>query len=231
MAKLAKLAEDQNVDAYFYLIIDEINRADISKVLGELIYALEYRDEPVSLQYDIDGNRELVLPQNLYIIGTMNTADRSIALVDYAIRRRFAFIKISSSRKVIEDFYSDPNLHKGEQKIANKLKDKVLSLYDNVEKLFENVADKEDIMVGHSYFIEEGGDDESYYKEEDWAGRIAFKFAFEVVPLLEEYKKEGRIESERFNRFKSEGWGFEWKEDTDQFQLAVKIYNFLLGEK
>ncbi|MCP4229476.1 MAG: AAA domain-containing protein, partial [bacterium] len=76
-----------NSDKKFVLIIDEINRADISKVFGELIYGLEYRDKPIATPYEVDGSTTLVIPPNLYIIGTMNTADKSIAMLDYALRR------------------------------------------------------------------------------------------------------------------------------------------------
>ena len=71
------------------LIIDEINRANLARVFGELMYLLEYRDETVALA--VDG-RSFSIPENVRLIGTMNTADRSIALVDHALRRRFAFI-------------------------------------------------------------------------------------------------------------------------------------------
>ncbi len=71
------------------LLIDEINRANVSKVLGELVFLLEYRDEEIHLQYSDAG---FSLPANLQIIATMNTADRSIALIDTALRRRFHFV-------------------------------------------------------------------------------------------------------------------------------------------
>ena len=73
-----------------FLIIDEINRGNLAKVFGELYFLLEYRDEVIRLQYG--QRKEFSLPKNLYIIGTMNTADRSIALVDLALRRRFYFV-------------------------------------------------------------------------------------------------------------------------------------------
>jgi 5-methylcytosine-specific restriction protein B len=81
------------------LIIDEINRADIAKVFGELYYLLEYRGDKISLQYSPE--QEFFLPANLYFIGTMNTADRSIALVDAAIRRRFPFIEMHPSEEPV----------------------------------------------------------------------------------------------------------------------------------
>ena len=87
---LRRIAEKAkaNPDATFILVIDEINRGNVAKVLGELYFLLEYRDEPVRLQY---SNEPFSLPKNLWFIGTMNTTDRSIALVDAALRRRFYF--------------------------------------------------------------------------------------------------------------------------------------------
>ena len=81
-------------DTPHVLIIDEINRANLAKVFGELYFLLEYRERPISLQY---SEMEFTLPANLYIIGTMNTADRSIALVDAAMRRRFYFVEMAPS--------------------------------------------------------------------------------------------------------------------------------------
>ena len=80
----------QEPNANHYLIIDEINRGNIANVFGELYFLLEYRDKEINLQYD---DKPFTLPPNLYIIGTMNTADRSIALVDLALRRRFYFVE------------------------------------------------------------------------------------------------------------------------------------------
>ena len=87
LRRIAEKAE-ANPDATFILVIDEINRGNVAKVLGELYFLLEYRDEKVGLQY---SDEEFSLPKNLWFIGTMNTTDRSIALVDAALRRRFYF--------------------------------------------------------------------------------------------------------------------------------------------
>jgi 5-methylcytosine-specific restriction protein B len=97
---LAAAAEADPTHPYV-LIIDEINRADIAKVFGELYYLLEYRGERITLQYSPD--KPFSLPKNLYLIGTMNTADRSIAMVDAAIRRRFPFIEMHPSEKPVSD--------------------------------------------------------------------------------------------------------------------------------
>ncbi len=96
---LSRIAEDarKDPDVAHVLLIDEINRANLSKVFGELYYLLEYRDEPIDLLYagsGTDGGDTFALPPNVLIIGTMNTADRSIALLDSAMRRRFAFFEL-----------------------------------------------------------------------------------------------------------------------------------------
>ena len=78
----------EHPDKTFVLIIDEINRGNVAKVFGELYFLLEYRDEAIRLQY---SRTAFHLPPNLLVIGTMNTADRSIALLDAALRRRFFF--------------------------------------------------------------------------------------------------------------------------------------------
>lgn len=98
--KTAKAAAKDNKNKYV-LIIDEINRAPLASVLGELIYGLEYRKKSIFTPYEVDGTNELKIPENLYIIGTMNTADRSIGTIDYAVRRRFAFLPVYPEREEI----------------------------------------------------------------------------------------------------------------------------------
>lgn len=92
---LADRASD-NPDKPYFLVIDEINRGNLAKIFGELYFLLEYRDDRVALMYSQD---RFALPSNLFIIGTMNTADRSIALVDSAMRRRFAFFTLAPDRE------------------------------------------------------------------------------------------------------------------------------------
>ena len=149
----------------YVLIIDEINRANLSAVLGELIYALEYRGEAVQSMYAIDDDNTLVLPANLYIIGTMNTADRSVGHIDYAIRRRFAFVNI-----LPKDLSED----KGEQ-FASVLFEQVSELFDqNLSPEFR----KEDVQLGHSYFLTE-------------QIPIEIRLEYEIKPILLEYVKDG----------------------------------------
>jgi len=164
---LAKIARDadapENQDKAFVLIIDEINRANLNTVLGELIYALEYRGKSVSTMYEFEKSRKLIIPQNLYIIGTMNTADRSVSHLDYAIRRRFTFIPVESRADVI----SDPKAKQLYDKIANLIK-------DNISPEF----DVENIQIGHSYFL---ADEKT----------LISKLKYEIKPLLKEYIYDG----------------------------------------
>ena len=97
---LAEAARNNPSDPYF-LIIDEINRGNLAKIFGELYYLLEYRNESLILQYGNTTDDEFSLPKNLFVIGTMNTADRSIAMVDAAIRRRFYFVEFSPTEQPI----------------------------------------------------------------------------------------------------------------------------------
>lgn len=82
----------------------------MASVLGELIYGLEYRESSIATPYAINGKQEFSIPDNLYIIGTMNTADRSIGSIDYAVRRRFAFVQVKSNGEEIEGSWIDKNV-------------------------------------------------------------------------------------------------------------------------
>ena len=160
----------------YILIIDEINRANLSSVLGELIYALEYRGEEVESMYEVDGSQKLILPPNLYIIGTMNTADRSVGHIDYAIRRRFAFIEILPTALVDnKEIYFNTI---GYNLIAN------LFNSENVSPEFEI----QDVQIGHSYFIAKKIDAISETARDEI---FTMKMQYEVLPILEEYVKDG----------------------------------------
>lgn len=164
----------------FVLVIDEINRANLPTVLGELIYALEYRNEEVESMYAINGDNSIVLPDNLYIIGTMNTADRSVGHIDYAIKRRFAFVDVLPDESVIEN------------KAAKDLFRKVSKLFltekegskENSDYLAPDFNFK-DIQLGHSYFILKPGTEEEQQEE------LKMKLEYEILPILNEYVKDG----------------------------------------
>lgn len=196
--KTMRSEEPKVEEKAFILVIDEINRANLSSVLGELIYAMEYRGEAVESMYKVDDStlqnkKEIILPPNLYIIGTMNTADRSVGYIDYAIRRRFAFVEV-----LPEELNDDKIVFQKE-------------LFKEVSALFINnygayIADKntkleraktlaaefrpEDVWLGHSYFIQT--------KEKDKDGKdilvpehFSIRLEYEIKPILMEYVKDG----------------------------------------
>lgn len=165
----------QNHDKKFVLVVDEINRANLSSVLGELIYALEYRGEFVESMYSINGSNKLVLPLNLYIIGTMNTADRSVGQIDYAIRRRFAFIDVLPKDLT-------PELGDG---FAKNLYEKVSKMFDYSTFLSKEFKAK-DVQLGHSYFIIRNNE----------GGSIDVRLEYEIKPILREYVKDGILVGE-----------------------------------
>ena len=124
------------------LVIDEINRANVSAVLGELIYGLEYRGKKVQTPYEVDGGYGLTVPSNLKVIGTMNTADRTIGQIDYAVRRRFAFVQCLPEPSVVADA-------------------RAKEFFEMVDGVFVHLSadhDKEDVCIGHSYFLASGID-------------------------------------------------------------------------
>ena len=152
-------------DGKHFLVIDEINRGSIAKVFGELYFLLEYRDSEVSLQY---SDEPFSLPENLYIIGTMNTADRSIALVDLALRRRFYFV----------EFHPDDEPVKGVLRRwlkANEL-DEMEWVADVVESVNEKMEDDRHAAIGPSYFMKDNLDDKAV--ERIWK--------HSVLPYIEE---------------------------------------------
>ncbi|NRF37606.1 AAA family ATPase [Pedobacter foliorum] len=154
----------------YCLIIDEINRANLSSVLGELIYALEYRGEVVEGLYPKDGDNRLVLPPNLFIIGTMNTADRSVGHIDYAIRRRFAFLDVPPK---------DLKASMGER-FDHELYHKVAELFSH-ETYLSPEFDTKDVQLGHSYFIDQS----------QIGGSMQLRLEHEIRPILLEYVKDG----------------------------------------
>ena len=159
--KMCERADEDSGNDYA-LIIDEINRANVSAVLGELIYALEYRGEAVKTPYLGD----LTIPGNLYIIGTMNTADRTIGQIDYAVRRRFAFVHCPPNVEIIKDGTAQDFFYK-------------------VDKIFDGHLspdfEKDDLRIGHSYFMEKGE-------------KLGYKIIYQVIPILREYVKDGVLQ-------------------------------------
>ena len=164
----------------FVLIIDEINRANLPAVLGELIYALEYRGEKVESMYaTLEEGNTLILPPNLFIIGTMNTADRSVGHIDYAIRRRFAFVDVLPKPLIGDEFELELFKQVSALFIKNYeeyIKDNTI-LLERSEHLSREFKPK-DVWLGHSYFIRDEGD-------------FFLRKKYEIIPILKEYLKDG----------------------------------------
>ena len=166
-----KSGSDNSTTPYI-LIIDEINRGNVSKIFGELITLLEADkriggDHPirVTLPY---SKESFGVPSNLYIIGTMNTTDRSVGNIDYAVRRRFSFATLKADKELARQ---------------NSLQ-LAVELFEAVElfiKKHQVDMDFEDLMVGHSYF---------FAKDEN---ELELKWQYEILPLLNEYIKDGIV--------------------------------------
>jgi len=160
----AEVAAD-NATTPYVLIIDEINRANLAKVFGELYFLLEYRDQPVSLQYS--PNKEFILPENLFIIGTMNTADRSIARIDAAMRRRFAFVELHPRIPPVQGLLA-------RWLDANQLPNDAALLLDELNDRIEDA----DAAIGPSYLMKD-----KIYARPDGLDRV---WQYEIMPLLED---------------------------------------------
>ena len=164
------------------LIIDEINRGNVSKIFGELITLLEpdkrlNGNHPIKVMLPYSKNEVFGIPSSLYIIGTMNTTDRSTGTLDYALRRRFAFITLKSQDSVIKKFYSDTD--------NEELGTIALGLFEDIKRFIENPKHLcgdmsiDDLMVGHSYFMAESEDE------------LHDKVEYEILPLINEYINDG----------------------------------------
>lgn len=176
-----KIEYHATTDKPVVLIIDEINRGNVSKIFGELITLLESDkrsngNHPIKVMLPYTKG-EFGVPSNLYIIGTMNTTDRSTGTLDYALRRRFAFVTLKSQDSVIKKYYSDAG--------NDELGSVAVALFDDIKKFIENPnhlcgdMSIDDLMVGHSYFMAES--------EEE----LQDKVEFEILPLINEYINDG----------------------------------------
>lgn len=163
----------------FLLVIDEINRGNVSKIFGELISLIEFDKRELGkypLHATLPYSREsFVVPSNLYLLGTMNTTDRSVGSIDYALRRRFSFRTIKANREVIESAQAQ-------------------DLFDAVEKFIDSFKTPEllnpsDIMVGHGYFKDD----------------IDKSWEFKIKPLLEEYINDGLLRKEAYEQLVETG--------------------------
>lgn len=161
---------DEKENKNYVLIIDEINRGYVSKIFGELITLLE-KDKRLGAEHPINvklpySNEDFGVPSNLYIIGTMNTTDRTTGTLDYALRRRFDFITLESDPSVLETSVIEARI-----------------IFDDVKAFIEDKKlddmDISDLMVGHSYFMAKD------------TTELKNRIRYEVIPLVKEYIKDG----------------------------------------
>lgn len=171
----------ENREKRFLFMIDEINRGNVSKIFGETILALDH-EYTVQLPTALTSTDEIKItefriPQNVYILATMNSADRSIALVDYAIRRRFAFVDFYPNSEIV-DFESD----------YSELDDiKVGKVMDGINEKLYSVLGDADLLLGQSYFLPKWARDEMSGKIK-WTPQILKQlFNYYIIPIIEEY--------------------------------------------
>lgn len=160
-------AARENPGTPYILIIDEINRANLAKVFGELYFLLEYRDRSIDLLYSAGDEAGFTMPANVFIIGTMNTADRSIALVDAAMRRRFAFKALHPSVEPTKSMLSAWLSARGRPQTT-------AAVLDHLNALIKD----EDFKIGPAYFMRDG-----VYEDNG----LAVTWETAILPLLEEH--------------------------------------------
>ena len=183
MARRAREADD----AIHVLVIDEINRGNLSKVFGELYFLLEYRDVEMRLQY---SDEPFSLPKNLWIIGTMNTADRSIALVDLALRRRFYFVEFHPDKAPVQGL-----LRSWLEVNANGME----WVADIVDRANEKLSDRH-AAIGPTYFMRKDGLDEEM---------VGLIWEHNVLPYIEEqlYGERDRLDDFKLDRLRQRAEG------------------------
>lgn len=169
-----KAAEKDEEKEYFF-IIDEINRGNISKIFGELFMLIENdkRGNEVQLLYS-DDNEKFSVPENVYIIGMMNTADRSLAMLDYALRRRFSFYDM-------KPIFDTESFRKYKEGLSSEKFDSLINAVQNLnEVIYRDDSLGEGFCIGHSYFC-------NFKKDMDIDKALNRIVEFELIPLLKEY--------------------------------------------
>ena len=191
----ADRVRDTNEDpAKFFLIIDEINRGNLAKVFGELYFLLEYRGpkNEMRLQYSNESDAKFWMPENLYIIGTMNTADRSIALVDAALRRRFYFVPFHPNEEPIKGLLKEWLEREAKKREAEERKwsDKMGWLPGVVDAANKKLSEKlgnEETAIGPSYFM-----------KGDIPEKMERVWKYNVLPYIEEQLYGSNLKIEDF---------------------------------
>ena len=175
--RLCRKAQNDNQPAV--LIIDEINRGNLPKLLGELVYALEYRGHEVTLPFVVDGRTDLIVPKNLYVIATMNSSDRSIGHIDVAIRRRFGLYPLGARPEVVQQVWASA----GDESYGRAVGRPHETTQQNLSG--HDPSAGVELGVGHSYFLPAH---KSMSKKVEAAKKqVQMKWDYQVQPLLREY--------------------------------------------
>lgn len=192
-----KAARKENESKKFLMVIDEINRADLSSVFGELMFALEYRGRSLSIP---NFSGKFVIPSNVYLIGTMNSIDKSLVTFDLALRRRFAFYKCMPQLSVLESMLSEYRIEESD----------LYSFIERCKKLNDRIASPNsslqlgvDYQIGHAYFgklkdfLEKPKDENTVQKITSF--ELEKLWIYHLCPLLEEYLGN-RIDDEEIRK-------------------------------
>ena len=177
----------------YVFIIDEINRGNLSKIFGELMMLIESdkrgEEHAIPLTYSQDADEKFYIPENLHLIGMMNTADRSLAMVDYALRRRFRFITLRPefSSEAFRAFLIESG---AEKELVNKIIARMNALNEVIAADTKNLGPG--YQIGHSYFCPRNG----IKPDDDWYRRV---IESEIVPLIQEYwfDNEQKVKEQR----------------------------------
>lgn len=184
----------KNPDKKYIFIIDEINRADLSSVFGELLYALEKRGQGVSIPNFTENDYKFVIPQNVYLIGTMNNVDKSLVSFDLALRRRFSFVKMMPDMSVLDTMLTGYSIGDGK---TNSVEEKNLYSYiKRCELLNERISTShtlglnENYQIGQAYFMKI----KDFLPEVEDKGKEIIRtleleklWEYHLLPLIEEY--------------------------------------------
>lgn len=171
----------------YYLVLDEMNRTDLTKVFGELIYSIENTKRGEYIELSVSKDR-FTVPNNLYIIGTMNNADKSVSLIDLALRRRFGFINLETDYDLINQVIKENSMIEDEEEdieAENPLVESEINISDWLVSLNERIiktlgSEGRDLQIGHSYFLSKG----AVITE---PSQLVDIMKYEIIPLLEEY--------------------------------------------
>jgi 5-methylcytosine-specific restriction protein B len=184
---------EEGLDKPYVFIVDEINRGNLSKIFGELMMLIEPdkrgKENAMPLAYSQDADDRFYIPENLYLIGMMNTADRSLAMVDYALRRRFRFITLRP--EFASEAFRDYLIEAGaDSALVKKIVTRMNALNEIIAADTKNLGPG--YQIGHSYFCPRNG----IIPDDGWYRRV---IESEIVPLIQEYwfDNEQKVKEQR----------------------------------